>query len=215
MVSFFIVNCQLKPEIETSDVTNNTSFLQKGTPNETVGMSGETPKLKNTKTLSLGGCNIEDFIASGYKSVFMKEIYELKQEVEARNKVCCGESFFSNNKNNIFENLELQFFLLQQGRNFLKTEINQKQKPIDKLLDLNWLRSKDQCKVNDGNKTVKKNVEIPQLHYGNPLVNVYDVNMKQSHSSGNPENANIKIKSNGDSKAKIMIAGDFLVIYVG
>ena len=123
--------------------------------------------------------------------------------------MCCRESFFSNNKNNIFENLELQFFLLQQGRNFLKTEINQKQKPIDKLLDLNWLRSKDQCKVNDGNKAVKKNVEMPQVHYGNPLVNAYDVNMKQSHSSGNPENANIKIKSNGDSKAKIMIAGDF------
>ena len=129
--------------------------------------------------------------------------------------MCCGESFFSNNKNNIFENLELQFFLLQQGSNFLKTEINQKQKTIDKLLDLNWLRSKDQCRVNDDNKTVKKNVEMPQVHYGNPLVNVYDVNMKQSYSSGNSENANIKIKSNGDSKAKIMIVGDFLVIYFG
>ena len=97
MVSFFIVNCQLKPEIETSDVTNNTSFLQKGTPNETVGMSGETPKLKNTKTPSLCGCNTEDFIASGYKSVmnWIWTEYELKQEIESRNRRCVVGKVFS------------------------------------------------------------------------------------------------------------------------
>ena len=75
----------------------------------------------------------------------MNEIYELKQEIESlKQKVCCGENFSRNKiKNNIFENLELQFSLLQQENNFLKTEINQKQKTIDKLLDLNWLQSKD------------------------------------------------------------------------
>lgn len=35
-----------------------------------------------------------------------------------------------------------------------------------------------------------------------PSVNVYDINKKQSLSSGKPENDNIKIKSNGDSKPK-------------
>ena len=68
----------------------------------------------------------------------MSEIYELKQEIESlKQKVCRGENFSINkNKNNVFENLKLQFSLLQQEDNFLKTEINQKQKTIDKLLVL-------------------------------------------------------------------------------
>ena len=94
----------------------------------------------------------------------------------------------------IFENLELQYSLLQQENNWLKTEINQKQKTIDKLLDLNWLQSKDQYKVNFDNKTDKKNVEMPQLHNRNLSSNVYDVNKKQSHNSGNPKT--IILKSN-------------------
>ena len=212
--SFFIANCQL----EISDITNTPNRLQKGTLNETVGISGETPKLRNTKIPSLGGCNIKDFTARvvGIKAFFMIEIYELKQETESlKQKVCCGENFSGNkNKNNIFENLELQFSLLQQENKFLKTEINQKQKTIDKFLHLNWLQSKDQYKVNDDNKTDKKKVEMPQLHNGNPSVNVYHVNKKLSHYSGKPENDNIKIKSSGDSKTKIMVVGNSLVKYL-
>ena len=48
--SFFIADYQLEPEIEISDITNVPSCLQKDTPNETVGISGETPKLRTTKT---------------------------------------------------------------------------------------------------------------------------------------------------------------------
>ena len=102
-------------------------------------MSGETPKLRSTNTL--GGCNIEDFTARvvTIKAFFMNELNELKQEIESlKQKACCGENFSSNkNKDNIFENPELQVSLLQQENNFLKTKINQKQKTIDKLLDLN------------------------------------------------------------------------------
>ena len=158
--SFFITDCQLEPEIEISDITNSPGCLEKGTPNKTVGMSGETPKLGNAKSPSLGVCNIEDFTARvvEIKEFFMNEIYELKQEIESlKQKICCGENFSSNkNKNNVVENLELQFSLLQQENNFLKTEINQKQKTIDKLLDLNWLQSEDQYKVNDDNKQIKR-----------------------------------------------------------
>ena len=198
--------------------TSTPSCLQKGTPNETVGMLGESPKLRNTKTPRMDGCNIKDFTARivETKVFFINKIYELKQEIEPlKQTVCCGENVSSNkNKNNKFENLELQFFLLQQENNFLKTEINQKQKTIDKLLDLNWLQSKDQYKVNDDNKTDKNNIEMPQLHNGKPSVNVYDVNKKQSHSSGKPRNENIKINSNGDSKTKVMVVGDSLVKYL-
>ena len=127
--SFFIVDCQLEPEIEISDIANTPRSLQKGTPNETVSMSGEPPRLGISK-----GCNIEDFTArvAAIKAFFMNEIYELKREIESlKQKVCCGENFSSNkNKDNIFENLDLQFSLVQQENNFLKTEINQKQKQM-------------------------------------------------------------------------------------
>ena len=46
---FFIADCQLEPDIEISAIINTPSCLQKGTPNETVVMSGETPKFNNTK----------------------------------------------------------------------------------------------------------------------------------------------------------------------
>ena len=92
------------------------------------------------KPQALGGFNIADFTARvmTMKAFFMNKIYELKHERESlKQKVCCGENFSCDkNKNNIFENLELQFSLLQQENNFLKTEKNQKQKKtIDKLLD--------------------------------------------------------------------------------
>ena len=82
--SFFLLYCsfKLEPEIEISDITNTLSCLQKGTLNEIARMSGETPKLRNTKTPSVDGCNIEDFTARvvAIKAFFMNEIYELKQE---------------------------------------------------------------------------------------------------------------------------------------
>ena len=81
MDSFFIADCELEPEIEISRIVNTPGCRQKGTHNETVGMSRETPKLKNTETPSLGGCNIEDFTARvlTIKEFFTKEIHELKR----------------------------------------------------------------------------------------------------------------------------------------
>ena len=115
--SFFITDYQLEPGIEISDITNSPSCLKQGTPNKTVDMVGETPKLGSAKTPSLGGHNIEDFTArvKAIKAFFMNQIYELKQEIESlKQKVCCGENLSNNkNKNNIFENLELQFSLSQ------------------------------------------------------------------------------------------------------
>ena len=40
--SFFVADCQLEQKIEIYDLTNTPSCLQKGAPNETVVMSGET-----------------------------------------------------------------------------------------------------------------------------------------------------------------------------
>ena len=133
--SFFIANDQTEPEIELTDIMNTTntpSCIQSDTPRKSVDQSEETPCLSNINTQSLDSDKIEDFTARvvAIKAFFMNEIYELKQEIQSlKQKVNDGESFVNNkNKNNIIENLELQFSLLQQENNFLKTEITQKQK---------------------------------------------------------------------------------------
>ena len=88
------------------------------------------PKNLAKQTQSLGERNIEDFIVRvvAMKTFFMNEIYELKLDIESlKQKVYWVKNFSSNeNKNNIFENEELQFSLLQQENNFVKAEINQK-----------------------------------------------------------------------------------------
>ena len=94
--SFFIADYQLETEIEFSDIINTPSCLQKGTPNETVGISGETAKLSKTKTPSLGGCNTTDFTARvvAIKAFFINQIYELKQDIKSlKPKVYCQEFF--------------------------------------------------------------------------------------------------------------------------
>ena len=82
----------------------------------------------SAKTPSQSECNIEDFTARvvAIKTFVMNEIYELKQEIESlKQNVCCGKNFSSiKSKNNIFENLELQFSLLLQDNIFLKIKIN-------------------------------------------------------------------------------------------
>ena len=91
--SFIIADCKLEPEIEISDIIKTTSYLQKGTPKETVGMSRETPNFSNGKTPSQGCYDIEDFTArvASIKTFFMNEIYELKQEIQSlKQKVCVG-----------------------------------------------------------------------------------------------------------------------------
>ena len=45
-------------------------------------------------------------------------------------------------------------------------------------------------------------------------MNAYNVDKKQSHSSGKWKNDNIQIKCDGDSKTKIMVVGDLLVKYL-
>ena len=48
--SFFIPDCQLKPEIEISGMIKTLSCLKKGTLNESVGMSGEVRNFNNSKS---------------------------------------------------------------------------------------------------------------------------------------------------------------------
>ena len=85
----FITDCQLESEIEISDIINSPCCLQKGTPNEIVGISGKAPNLSNTKTPSLGGYNIEDFTTRvvAIKAFFMSEIYYLKHEIQSQNRI--------------------------------------------------------------------------------------------------------------------------------
>ena len=63
-------------------------------------------------------------------------------------------------------------------------------------------------------KMVYRCPKVPNIPPEKYSVNVYDIYKKQSHSSGKPENDNIKTKYNGDGKIKIMVVGDSLVKYL-
>ena len=214
--SFFIIDEQTETVIETSDILNSLSCLHSDTPRKKGDASEETPISCSMKTPSLDSFKVEDFTARvvAIKAFFMNEIYELKQDIQQLKQKVNGENFVSDkNKNNIVENLELRISLLQQENSFLKTEMNQKQKTIDKLLDLNYFHSKDKYKVNDGNKSDKRNDEIVQHQRANPSSSIDD-NIRQNHISGKPENNNNKNKRNIESKTKTMVVGDSMVKYL-
>ena len=110
----------------------------------------ETPKTKNVKT-PIKPDRIDEFTAQlvAMKAFFTNEIFKLKNEItrfkEASLNV--GSSFSEENLNT--ENLKHQISFLQRENTFIKTEFNNKQHIIEKLLNIN----RNQSKVNDINIT--------------------------------------------------------------
>lgn len=106
--SFFIVDCQLEPEISFS--ISSPSCLQKGTANETFVCQGKPSNVNNRKTLSLRDYNIKDVTARVVvvKAFLMNKIYDPKQEIQSlKQSFCVIEDFSSNkNENNAMENLQ-------------------------------------------------------------------------------------------------------------
>ena len=106
----------------------------------------ETPETKDAKT-PLKPDKIDEFTAQlvALEAFFMSEVFELKNEKEASLNV--GNSFFEENLDT--ENLKYQISLLQRENTFIKTELNNKQHIIEKLLNIN----NNQSNVNDINIT--------------------------------------------------------------
>ena len=105
------------------------------------------------------------------KAFFMNEVFELKNEIARLKEASlnAGNSFSEENLDT--ENLKYQISLLQRENTFIKTELNNKQHIIEKLLNIN----SNQSNVNNINITndahVNKNdrvFENSSKNKGNP-----------------------------------------------
>ena len=75
-----------------------------------------------------------------FKAFFMNEIWNLKNEIE-RLKQAANQENNMNMENHSTVNLEYQISLLQRENAFIKTELNNKQNIIEKLLNINCNQS--------------------------------------------------------------------------
>ena len=136
----------------------------------------ETAKTKDAKTPITPG-KIDEFTAQlvAMKAFFMNEVFELKNEIAQLKEASLNAENCFSEKNLDTENLKYQISLLQRENTFIKTELNNKQHIIEKLLNSN----SNQSNVNDINITdnahVNKNhsvFENSSKNKGNPSENV-------------------------------------------
>ena len=142
------------------------------------------------------------------KAFFVNEVFELKNEIARLKEASLnvGNGFSEENLN--IENLKYQISLLQRENTFVKTELNNKQHIIEKLLNINC----NQSNVNDSNITdnshVNKNFsafENSSKNKGNPSENV-----KRQNRSVKP---NLDFTKRNSPK-KVTVIGDSMIKYL-
>ena len=170
----------------------------------------ETPKTKDVKT-PIKPDKVDQFTAQfvAMKAFFMNEVYELKNEIARLKEASLnvGNSLYEENLNT--ENLKYQISFLQHENTFIKTELNNKQHIIEKLLNINY----NQSNVNDINITdnahVNKNssaFENSSKNKGNPSETV-----KHQNRSGKP---NLDFNKRNSPKKKVTVTGDSMTKYL-
>ena len=140
---------------------------------------------------------------------FMNEVFELENEIARLKEAFLNvrNSFPEENLNT--ENLKCQISILQCENTFIKAELNNKQRIIEKLLNIN----SNQSNVNDINITdnahVNKNnsmFENGSKNRGSPSENV-----KHQNRSGKP---NLDFNKRNSPKKKVAVIGDSMIKYL-
>ena len=207
MDSLFVASDQLYVEDEKEYETVNFESLKDKEKDIQVDISVETPKLKNLKTPSPPD-RAEDFTAQmvAFKTFFMNEISNLKNEIE-RLKQAANQENNMNMENHSTVNLEYQISLLQRENAFIKTELNNKQNIIEKLLNIN----SNQSSLNSSKIDVNKNDRVNEKNLkGNPLKYIKDKN-----SNGNPiNNGKPDSYKRNPPKTKVTVTGDSMIKYL-
>ena len=100
-----------------------------------------------------------------FKAFFMNETSDLKNEIQ-RLKQAANQENNMNMENHSTVNLEYQISLLQRENAFIKTELNNKQNIIEKLLNINC----NQSSLNSSKIDVNRNGWVNEKNLkGNPL----------------------------------------------
>ena len=180
------------------------------TPPIKVSNSVETPSLLNDLRNSDNTKNMSydvDVQLVAIKAYFMNEIYELKHEIsqlkgqEKTGKCDISESTLTNI-------LKSKICTLQEQNSFIKSELQQKQIIIEKLLDISKNQIKNNSPSNGINQSDKRQGETNR---SNKVVH------QSSKEKGNPNNEHIRNARNdirNNTRKKITVIGDSMVKFL-
>ena len=169
----------------------------------------ETPSLNDlknsdkTKNMSYD----VDIQLVAIKAYFMSEIYELKHEIsqlEGQKKTgkCDGS------ESTLRDILKSQICILQEQNSFIKSELQQKQIIIEKLLDINKNQIKNNCPSNRINQSDKRQGET------NSSNKVVHQSNKGIENPNNEHIRNICNDSNNNTRKEITVIGNSMVKFL-
>ena len=208
--SFFLVGDQSYIDNSCNQHTDQSEPSKDQRKNIAVDISVEIPKTKDAKT-PIKPDIIDEFAAQlvAMKAFFMNEVFELKSKIARLKEASLNVANSFSEENLGTENLKYQISLLQRENTFIKTELNNKQQIIEKLLNSN----SNQSNVNDINITdnahVNKNhsvFENSSKNKGNPSENV-----KHQRRSGKPK---VDFNKRNSPKKKVTVIGDSMIKYL-
>ena len=206
--SFFLVGDHSYIDSSNNQNTVQYELLKDQGKDMTVDISVETPKTKNVKTL-IKPDKIDEFTAQlvTMKAFFMNEVFESKNQMARLKEASLNEGSNFSEENLNTENLKYQIFLLQRENNFIKTELDNKQHIIEKLLNI----SCNQSNFNDINITdsghVNKNYSILEnSNKGNPSANAKYQNKSRK--------SNLDLSKKNSPKKKVTVIGDSMIKYL-
>ena len=208
--SFFLAGDQSYIDNSCNQHTDQSEPSKDQRKNIAVDILVETAKTKDAKT-PIKPDKIDGFTAQlvAMKAFFMNEVFELKNKIARLKEAFLNVANSFSEENLVTENLKYQISLLQRENTFIKTELNNKQHIIEKLLNSNC----NQSNVNDINITdnahVNKNHSVFEnsgKNKGNPSENVKDQNR-----SGKP---NLDFNKRNSPKKKVAVIGDSMIKYL-
>ena len=143
------------------------------------------------------------------KALFMNEVFELKNKIARLKEASLNVGHSISEENLDTENLKYQISLLQRENTFIKTELNNKQHIIEKLLNIN----SNQSNVNDINITDNAHVNKKHDVFENSSKNKGNSseNVKHQNSSGKP---NVDFNKRNSPKKKVTFIGDSMIKYL-
>ena len=207
---FFLVGNQSYVDHSCNQDTDQSEPLKDQRKNIAVDISVETPRAKDAKT-PVKPDKIDEFTAQlvAMKALFMNEVFELKNKIARLKEASLNVGHSISEENLDTENLKYQISLLQRENTFIKTELNNKQHIIEKLLNIN----SNQSNVNDINITDNAHVNKKHDVFENSSKNKGNSseNVKHQNSSGKP---NVDFNKRNSPKKKVTFIGDSMIKYL-
>ena len=169
----------------------------------------ETPKIDSTECKSSSRDFFQDLLAKvvAMKAYFMNEIYELKNEI------CCLKNKLENGEKRADSTSMVNFYkseisLLKDQNSFLKSELQQKQIIVEKLLDLQQI---DQSKINCSNQVHNKH-DNNRSNFDNAN---FDKNLTVKNKGWETPHFKVTRKTTFNAnKKKVIVVGDSITKFL-